>query len=264
MASLIGTLRANGIATIAAAGNGGEQGLSAPACISHAISVGSTIAPGHGPVDTVSRFSNTDTTLTLLAPGEQIRIAMPGGGYTFSQGTSVAAPHVAGAWAVLRAAKPSASPSEILAALTNTGLPITDQRIAQTTPRIQLDAALAALLSANSPLDGSAVNLSFGDQSLDTESQARSFTLANRGSAPISIGGLMVTGEFARNGGSCQPNAPLAPGATCTVAITFRPAVVGPRFGTLTIAAPSVFLRVPLVGNGSLSRLQIALPNVQS
>ncbi|HTE16270.1 MAG TPA: Ig-like domain-containing protein, partial [Burkholderiales bacterium] len=47
-------------------------------------------------------------------------------------------PHVAGAWALLKSAKPTATVSEVLAALQNGGLPITDARNGITKSLIQL------------------------------------------------------------------------------------------------------------------------------
>jgi len=47
----------------------------------------------------------------------------------------MAAPHVAGAWAILKQAAPTASVDEILQALTDTGVMITDPRA----ERVQLD-----------------------------------------------------------------------------------------------------------------------------
>ena len=57
----------------------------------------------------------------------------------------MAAPHVAGAWAILKSKVPNASVSQVLSALTTTGVPILDIRNGITKPRIQVDAALNAL-----------------------------------------------------------------------------------------------------------------------
>jgi hypothetical protein len=56
----------------------------------------------------------------------------------------MAAPHVAGAWAILRQAKPSASVSQLLTALQSTGVSISGCG-GSVIPRIQIDAALANL-----------------------------------------------------------------------------------------------------------------------
>ena len=59
--AIIDQLRAAGIATVIASGNNGSvNALSAPACISTAISVASTTDGTSGPADVVSGFSNTN------------------------------------------------------------------------------------------------------------------------------------------------------------------------------------------------------------
>lgn len=64
----------------------------------------------------------------MLAPGEGILSSVPGGGYESWEGTSMAAPHVAGAFAVLRAKKPNATLDELQDELLSRGLPVLDPR----------------------------------------------------------------------------------------------------------------------------------------
>jgi hypothetical protein len=73
------------------------------------------------------------------------------GSHTIFSGTSAAAPHVAGAFAALKSRVPSASVSEVLAALRATGKPIRDYRTGLITPRIQIDKALDHLLKNAQP-----------------------------------------------------------------------------------------------------------------
>jgi subtilisin family serine protease len=137
----IDNLRSVGIATVIAAGNSGLTGqIAAPACVSSAVSVGASTDE-----DAVFGPSNIASFLSLLAPGAQIVSSLPGDSFGTKEGTSMAAPHVAGAWAVLKAADPAATLDEILGALTDTGVPVT--RASVTRPRIQVDDALAQLLS---------------------------------------------------------------------------------------------------------------------
>ncbi|MGH7357889.1 MAG: Calx-beta domain-containing protein, partial [Candidatus Rokuibacteriota bacterium] len=107
-----------------------------PACISTAVSVGATTDGSGGvPADLVAGFSNSAAFLSLLAPGYLINSSVPGGGFGAAQGTSMATPHVAGAWAVAKQANPGASVSDVLASFQNTGRLITDVNDV-VTPRI--------------------------------------------------------------------------------------------------------------------------------
>jgi len=151
----IDRLRSAGIATVIPSVNDGNtNAISAPSCISSAISVGATCdSPGAScaGIDAVASYSNSASFLSLLAPGSQVTSAVPGGKYATWNGTSMAAPHVAGAWAVLKQAKPNAGVDEVLAALQASGKPITDLRNAVTTPRIQPAAAIALLAGPAAP-----------------------------------------------------------------------------------------------------------------
>jgi subtilisin family serine protease len=71
----IDNLRAAGIATFIASGNNGyRDSMSAPGCISSAISVGAT-----DNLDNVASFSNIAPFIDLLAPGVNIYAAVPSG-----------------------------------------------------------------------------------------------------------------------------------------------------------------------------------------
>jgi subtilisin len=140
-------LRAAGIATIAASGNNGfATAMGAPACISSAVSVGAVDDGSFGTVaDAVSEFSNGAPFLTLLAPGRWITSSVPGGFFEMS-GTSMAAPHVTGAWAILKQRKPSAGVHEIFGALVSSGVAVSDARPGGTAHvRIDVGAALDRL-----------------------------------------------------------------------------------------------------------------------
>jgi subtilisin family serine protease len=143
----IDQLRSADIASAVASGNNGYiDALTAPACISSAISTGSI-----NKSDQISAFSNIAPFLDLLAPGESVYSSLPGDSYSYFSGTSMAAPHVAGAWALLQSVDPNASVDEILSALQTTGTLLDDNRsggIETNLPRIQVDAAAAALEAA--------------------------------------------------------------------------------------------------------------------
>jgi subtilisin len=141
MKEAIDLLRSVGIATVVASGNDSyTNGISAPACISSAISVGSTTKS-----DQVSDFSNSAQILDILAPGSTINSSVPNNIFASFSGTSMATPHVAGVFAILRSKAPEASVTEILNTLQSTGVAIIDERNGIVKPRIQVNAALAIL-----------------------------------------------------------------------------------------------------------------------
>jgi hypothetical protein len=144
---VIDLLRSVGIATVIAAGNNGSRTqISFPACISTAVSVGSTTKS-----DVVSSFSNAATIMHMWAPGSSINssVITSTTAMGVKSGTSMAAPHVAGAWAVLKQKRPYAVGDEIRNAITSTGLSVTDTRVSPagtvTKPRIRVANALNAI-----------------------------------------------------------------------------------------------------------------------
>ena len=154
-------LRQIGIAPVAASGNGGSSAtIDFPSCISGVISVGSAELAGDGTTrEQVSSFSNSSPLLDLLAPGRGIQTAVPGDGFAYFNGTSLATPHVSGAWALLKSKAPNAAVPELLPTLTWTGIPVTDSRNDLIRPRIQVDAALDAVLPEMSYSSGTRLTL---------------------------------------------------------------------------------------------------------
>jgi len=129
LAAAIAQLDAAHIPVVAASGNLAEASpttknrLPAPACIDTTISVAAVKKN-----DTFATYSNANQgLLDVLAPGGdndgtgEIESSIVGGGYALTFGTSQAAPHVAGALAVLRNVFPYASSRALDAQLKATG-----------------------------------------------------------------------------------------------------------------------------------------------
>jgi subtilisin family serine protease len=135
-------LQAKGTATVIASGNNGfDASVAWPACVSNTVAVGSTDKQ-----DVLAASSNRGPLLDLFAPGMAITAAITGNRYATLNGTSMASPHVAGAFALLRQKRKHASTDQLLDALKRTGKPITYTSAGTevTTPRINVYAALHA------------------------------------------------------------------------------------------------------------------------
>lgn len=153
----IDNLRSVQIPVVFSAGNNTyTDGLIAPACISSAVSVGATAK-----TDAMSWYTNRAPFLSLVAPGGDgltnagaVITSLPGGVYGLANGTSIAAPHVAGAWAILKQAVPGASVSQVQAALRGTGVTIPDAVTGRSHPRLSIDAARLALAGGMSGVPG--------------------------------------------------------------------------------------------------------------
>lgn len=142
----ISNLRNVGIATVVATGNDGYCGyISTPACISSAIAIGASSK------NDIEWFYNnwSDTLLDFFAPGKDILSARGNynTSYAYWSGTSMATPHVAGAWAILKQLLPYTGVNEIYDGLVSTGTMI--QTICtnsnESKPRINIDTTLQLL-----------------------------------------------------------------------------------------------------------------------
>jgi subtilisin len=137
--ALIDNLKSLDVATVVASGNDGwVDSMNAPGCISTAITVGATTD-----ADQVASFSNAASWLDLWAPGVSIESSILDGGFAAWNGTSMATPHVTGAFALIRSSDPDASIDEIMAALHASGVEVEDINV--TTDRIAIDNAIISL-----------------------------------------------------------------------------------------------------------------------
>jgi len=240
----IDNLRAVGIATVIASGNDGSTSqISAPACVSSAVSVGATTKD-----DRVADYSNVAPFMSLFAPGDEIISSYPGGNFAVASGTSMAAPHVAGAWAILKQAAPTASVDDILQALTSTGLPITDPRTGggTTKPRIQVDLALSVLLGENQTppvLSVTPLSQDFGTVPAGNSAD-RTLTVQNTGGG-ILTGSASVNPPFSIVSGSSFHR---GPNSTQSVVVRFSPTVTGVYSANVTFTSNGGDVTVAVTG----------------
>ncbi|WP_052423061.1 S8 family peptidase [Nonomuraea candida] len=142
-------LAALGVAPVVAAGNSGlPNAVASPACISTAIAVGAT-----NDADAVAPFSNRGKLLDLFAPGVDVTSAVPDDTWGVKNGTSMAAPHVAGAFALLRQAYPNFTVAQSLQQLQTTGAQVQydSSGAPAMTSRINMEAAITTTQTPANP-----------------------------------------------------------------------------------------------------------------
>jgi subtilisin family serine protease len=161
-ANAIALLHAAGVAVFAASGNEGyDDGISEPACIPEAISVGGVYDASVGGVgwcgnsncttllcsdtsgpDVFVCHSNSDEILDLLAPNWRTTSPALGGGVAHFGGTSASSPYAAGQAALLLQDDPSLQPEDIRFLLTEYGPLVTNADNGLAFPRSDVEAAL--------------------------------------------------------------------------------------------------------------------------
>ncbi|MGK0619305.1 S8 family serine peptidase [Meiothermus cerbereus] len=120
---------AGAVIVVAAGNSNADASTFTPAGCSGVITVGATDRSGNR-----AFYSNYGTRIDVMAPGGDTRNNPSNGvlstinsnNYGFKQGTSMAAPHVAGVLALMKSRKPSLTPGEALTILKQTARPLSD------------------------------------------------------------------------------------------------------------------------------------------
>lgn len=119
--------------------------------------------------------------------------------------------------------KPSATGSE------NATLTVTDD--AANSPQLVILAGAGTYVKLAPP------SIAFGQLQVGTQSSARPITLTNMSKVALNLSGIGLTGvnagDFAQ-GSTCGPS--VAPGANCSISVTFTPTAKGPRTAAVSIS----------------------------
>jgi len=120
MAAVLARASQLGIVLVAAAGNAGPKSAPLyPAAYQQVIAVTATDSDDH-----LLEEANRGAYIAVSAPGVNVLVAEPGGGYRIDSGTSIAAAHVSGIAALLIERNPRLSPQALRNVLTATARPL--------------------------------------------------------------------------------------------------------------------------------------------
>jgi subtilisin family serine protease len=261
MAQAVNRLSAEtGALFVIAAGNTGPgaESVGSPGTADAALTVGAVDR-----ADQLAEFSGRGPRLgdgaikpDITAPGVDITAANAtslGGGYAAHSGTSMAAPHVAGAAAILAGQHPDWTGDQLKATLMSSADPNPDLSVfEQGAGRVDVAAATEASLTA------SRGSISFGTAQWphhDDQSVARTVTYTNSGTAPVT---LDVTAQVTGPDGNAAPagmftvspaqvTVPAGGSADVTVTADTRAGTVDGSFsGTLVATGGGTTLRTPV------------------
>ena len=189
--SAVSALVAAGVAVFVASGNEGfDAGISFPACIGNAISVGgvydanvgaanwcgnaqcSTILCSDNPTsaDLFVCHANSGSNLDLLAPDWRTDAPKAGGGTQGFGGTSAASPYAAGEAAVLLQASPTLTPAALRSLMKAHGPLVTNPGNSLSFRRTDVAGALATLIDRDGDGLTDAVETGLGTNPIDPDS----------------------------------------------------------------------------------------------
>ncbi|MGN9842885.1 S8 family peptidase [Nonomuraea sp. H19] len=240
---------------VVAAGNDGcDQCVGAPGDAPEALTVGAVdredeLAPfsSKGPI-TAGQAVKPDVT----APGVEIAAARPGGGTATLSGTSMATPHVAGAAALLRQARPGLTAGELKSLLMATARPGQD---------IPVDAQGAGRIDVAAALKGSVVaaqgSLTFGKLT-PGEEKSLTVTYRNLGQAPAEL--ALTSGDAV----TVEPAELTVPASgTAEAKVTIKAAAPGRLRQELTAAIEgSAPVRTLLTGSVEEKRVELRVRGI--
>jgi subtilisin family serine protease len=252
---------AAGVVPVVAAGNDfdefGRGSLGSPGSSADAITVGASTSESTPAVASFSSAGPTPLSLRLkpdvLAPGTSILSSRPEG-WGVSSGTSMAAPHVSGAVALLLQRHPDWAPADVKAALTVTARPVTggDGQVGPT----RAGAGLVDVAAADAPaVRPTPTSVSFGLVHAETVT-SRSVSVEDAGGG---AGQWTVSVELTRS----PPGTQLAAPQTVTVPGPLSLDLVagttdGELSGVVVLRRGSLARRIPVWGRVEVPKLATA------
>jgi len=211
-----------GVVVAVAAGNSGPgyQTVESPGVARKAFTVGATDKS-----DNIASFSSRGpvadfyelTKPEIVAPGYYINSTLPGGGYGYKSGTSMATPHIAGCAALIKQLHPTWTPAMIQANLMNRAKDLDLDIYTQGAGRVQVDDAA----SVQAVLMPGAVGFGMVDvsQPVWTETETLQLTNVSDGSVDYS---LQASGDLPAGVTTSLDPASVTLGAGESVDITFQ------------------------------------------
>lgn len=128
LASIIKKISEKQIATVVSSGNDGLIGsISSPACVPGVIAVGAVDKSN----TLAYSFSNTSELITILAPGDHVTSSEEHEKFGWKSGTSMSAPHVSGALALIVEKSPNIKLAALKTFLIKGGTTVKDNRTGQ-------------------------------------------------------------------------------------------------------------------------------------
>ena len=253
VAQALGAATHAGVVTVVSAGNSyaafGAGSVGSPGTAPEAITVGAVSTSRNAPANVVAGFSSSGPSPLSLqlkpevsAPGVGILSAAPRSSWTTLSGTSMAAPHVAGAAALLKQRHPTWTPAQVKSALVQTGDRVfaDDTRSRETRPSREGGGSVNLVRAENALLFASPSTLSFGHV-------ARTTTLTRTVALSDAGGGA---GEWAV---AAEPQSGPAPATAATVtvpgtlevALHLTRAAVGEGTGFVVLSRGAERRRIP-------------------
>jgi subtilisin family serine protease len=246
-----------GVVPVVSAGNdfadGGRGSVGSPGTAPKAITVAASTVGDNGPPDVIAGFSSSGPTPLSLqlkpdvtAPGVDIFSSLPHNDWAEWQGTSMAAPHVSGAAAILRQRHPGWTVAQIKSALVSTADPVHAPGSSTEVSVLREGGGRIDLVRADNPLVFTEPTaLSFGLVRRGTTS-ARQVALSDAGGGAAAWTASLAS-QGALRGVTFSLSAPTAAaGTTLALTATIAPdAAEGDAVGFVNLTRGTDVRRVP-------------------